>query len=162
MSLSVGDTAPVFTLPEAPGSLVEVDASKAGAPIVVLFFPLAFSGVCTEAFCTIRDDWNAWTGLGANVYGVSIDSPFTNAKFRELENLPFPLLSDFNKTVAAEWGALHDDLMGLKGVAKRAAFVIGADGKVAYAWVSDDPGVQIDFDGIKAAVEAASKATAAG
>ena len=129
MSLSVGDTAPVFTLPEAPGSLVEVDASKAGAPIVVLFFPLAFSGVCTEAFCTIRDDWNAWTGLGANVYGVSIDSPFTNAKFREVENLPFPLLSDFNKTVAAEWGALHDDLMGLKGVAKRAAFVIGADGK---------------------------------
>ncbi len=160
MPVSVGDTAPVFTLPEAPGKTVEVDAAKAGGPVVVLFFPLAFSGVCTEEFCTIRDDWSAWTGMGASVYGVSIDSPFANAKFREVENLPFPLLSDFNKTVAAEWGALHEDLMGLKGVTKRAAFVVGGDGKVVYAWISDDPGVQVDFGAIKQAVEQAAGATA--
>jgi peroxiredoxin len=83
-----------------------------------------------------------------------VDSPFVAQKFREDENLPFPLLSDFNKEVCASYGALHEDLMGLKGVAKRSAFVIDRDGMITYAWVSEDPGNMVDFPAIKAAVEA--------
>lgn len=149
----VSEKAPTFALPEAPGQMIDMNDVFGTGPVVLLFFPLAFSPVCTEEFCAIRDDYSAWTTLGAKVYGVSIDSPFVTAKFRELESLPFPLLSDFNKEVAAMYGALHEDLGGMKGVAKRAAFVIDSNGDVAYQWVSDDPKVQVDFSAIKAAVE---------
>jgi peroxiredoxin len=142
MSTQVTDKAPTFELPEAPGQMVDL-----------LFFPLAFSPVCTDEFTTIRDDWSQWTSLGAKVFGISIDSPFVAQKFKEAENLPFPLLSDFNKDVAASYGALHEDLMGMKGVAKRAAFVIDREGTIVYAWISEDPRVQVDFDEIKSAVE---------
>ena len=154
MSAQVSEKAPTFELPEAPGQLVDVGAAIGTAPVVLIFFPLAFSPVCTDGFCTIRDDWTKWTELNAQVFGISIDSPFVAQKFKESENLPFPILSDFNKEVAASYGALHEDLMGLKGVAKRSAFVIDRDGNIAYAWISDDPSVQIDFDEVKAALEA--------
>ena len=155
MSVQVHEQAPSFALPEAPGKMVDVGEVIGTAPVVLLFFPLAFSPVCTTEFCTFRDDWSAWDSLGAKVFGISIDSPFAVARFREIENLPFPLLSDFNKEIAPMYGAFHEDLMGLKGVAKRAAFVINRDGEIIYAWVSDDPGVQVDFDAIRAAVESA-------
>ena len=106
MSLAIGDPAPPFSLQEAPGVIADVGACFGNEPVVILFFPLAFSGVCTEEFCAIRDDWAAWSELGARVFGVSVDNPFVSAKFRESENLPFPLLSDFNKTVTTEWGCL--------------------------------------------------------
>lgn len=153
MSTQLHQQAPVFALPQAPGDVVDVGAAIGQGPVVVLFFPLAFSPVCTEEFCTIRDDWSKWSGLKAQVFGVSIDSPFVVQKFQSEENLPFPLLSDFNKEVAAQYGALHEDLMGLKGVTKRAAFVINNEGNIVYAWVSDDPGVQVSFDEILEAVE---------
>jgi peroxiredoxin len=81
-----------------------------------------------------------------------VDSPFVTDRFRSDQNIPFPILSDFNKDVASRYGVLHEDLLGLKGVAKRSAFVIGADGRVAYAWVTEDPRVQVPFDEIKAAL----------
>jgi peroxiredoxin len=102
--------------------------------------------------CHFRDDWSTWSSLGAKVFGISIDSPFVTERFRKELELPFPLLSDFNKDVATTYGALHDDLHGMKGVTKRAAFVVGSDGVVTYAWVSEDPGVQVDFDAVKAAI----------
>ena len=148
----MGQKASPFALHQAPGELVDVGAEFGSAPIVILFFPLSFSSVCTDEFCTIRDDWNAWTDLDAKVYGISVDSPFVTQKFRELENLPFPLLSDFNREVATQFDALHDDLFGLKGVAKRSAFVIDREGTIVYASVSDDPGQMVDFDAIKSAV----------
>ena len=125
------------------------------ATISQFFFPLAFSSVCEEEFCTIRDDWSAWTDLGARVFGISVDSPFVVQKFKEEANLPFPLLSDFNKDVSNMYGAFHEEFMGLKGISKRAAFVIDRNGLVTYAWVSDDPGNMIEFDAIKAAVSGA-------
>ena len=128
-------------------------ASFGKRPVVLLFFPLAYSSVCTAEMCTFRDSWDRWSGLGAEIYGISIDSPFVVDRFRADERIPFPLLSDFNKAVAASYGSLHEDLMGLKGVTKRAAFVVGRDGKIAYAWVSDDPRVQVDFEAIAKAVE---------
>lgn len=155
MSAQIREKAPTFTLPKAPGELVDLQEELGDGPVVLLFYPLAFSPVCTTEFCTFRDAWSDWSSLDAKVFGISIDSPFTALKFRESEDLPFPLLSDFNKDVSASYGALHEDLMGLKGVSKRAAFVLDAEGMVTYAWVSDDPGVQVDFEAIREAVSAA-------
>lgn len=153
MSLTVGSKAPAFTLPSQPGTSVDVGALIGKEKLVLLFIPLAFSPVCTVEMCHFRDAWQQWSTLGCQVFAVSVDSPFTVAKFRELERIPFPVLSDFNKDVARQYGALHEDLMGLKGVAKRAAFVVDATGTVRYAWVSDDPRVQVDFAAIEAAVK---------
>lgn len=154
MTLKVGDVPPPITLPSKPGNPVDVSASFGKRPVVILFFPLAYSPVCTAEMCTFRDSWDRWSGLGAEIYGISIDSPFVADRFRADERIPFPLLSDFNKSVSASYGALHDDLFGMKGVSKRAAFVVGRDGKIAYASVSDDPRVQVDFEAIARAVGA--------
>ena len=159
MTLKIDDKAPTFELPEGPGQMVDIGAQIQSGPIVLLFFPLAFSSVCEEEFCTIRDDWSAWTDLGARVFGISVDSPFVVQKFKEEANLPFPLLSDFNKDVSNMYGAFHEEFMGLKGISKRAAFVIDRNGLVTYAWVSDDPGNMIEFDAIKAAVSGARAET---
>lgn len=148
-----GDIAPGFALPDKPRHEVDVGALIGAKPVVLLFFPLAFSSVCTAELCRFRDEWSRYESTGASVFGISVDSPFVNAKFREIERVPFPILSDFNKSVSSMYGVLHEDLMGLKGVSKRAAFVIGADGRVRYRWVTEDPGVQVDFGAIWAALD---------
>lgn len=153
MSLTVGSQAPSFSLPCQPGQMVDLAPIIGHEQVVLLFYPLAFSPVCTKEMCHFRDAWSLWSSLGCKVFGISIDSPFVSAKFREMEKIPFQLLSDFNKVVTRSYGALHEDLMGMKGVAKRSAFVIGANGKVKYAWVSEDPGVQVDFAAIEKAVK---------
>jgi len=155
MALSTGDTAPVFALPAAPGEIVDVGAGIGSRPVVLLFFPLAFSSVCTEELCAVRDDWSAWTELDADVFGISIDSPFVTRRFREELGLPFPLLSDFNHDVGAAYGVLYEDYYGLRGVARRAAFVVGTDGRIAYAWVSERDDVLPDFDAVREAVRPA-------
>lgn len=152
MTVVTGSKAPGFSLPCKPGEMVDVGALLGSEKVVLLFFPLAFSPVCTEEMCHFRDNWSQWEGLGAKIFGISIDSPFVTEKFRQEESIPFPILSDFNKEVAAQYGALHEDLKGMRGVTKRAAFVIGADGIVTYASVSEDPRVQVDFEAIKSAV----------
>jgi peroxiredoxin len=152
MSINLGDQAPGFELAFKPGETINVADSIGREAVVLLFFPLAFSPVCTDEMCHFRDSWGEWEGLNAKVYGISVDSPFTTERFRQDQNIPFPLLSDFNKDVSAMYGALHEDLKGMKGVSKRSAFVIGPDGVVRYAWVSDDPRVQVNFDEIQAAL----------
>ena len=152
MSIRTGDTASGFSLPMRPGELVDVGELIGSEKVVLLFFPLAFSPVCTEEFCTIRDEWTAYENLGAKVFGISVDSPFVNAKFAEENSLPFPLLSDFNRDVSRMYDVLHEELVGLKDVSKRSAFVIDADGTVVYDSVSDDPRVQVDFDAIRKAL----------
>ncbi|HET6638023.1 MAG TPA: redoxin domain-containing protein, partial [Gemmatimonadota bacterium] len=119
--------------------------------------PLAFSSVCTEEMCAVRDDWSAWTELEADVFGISVDSPFVTRRFREELGLPFPLLSDFNHDVGAAYGVLYEDYFGLRGVARRAAFVVGTDGRIAYAWVSERDDVLPDFGEVKAAVRDAGR-----
>ena len=150
--IRTGDTAQPFSLPQRPGEVVDLADHIGSTPVVLLFFPLAFSPVCTEEFCTIRDDWSAFEASGAAVFGISIDSPFVNAKFAEEQNLPFPLLSDFNRDAARMYGVLHEDLFGMKDVAKRSVFVIDEAGKVVYDSVSDDPKVQVDFEAIRSAL----------
>jgi peroxiredoxin len=155
MALSVGSSAPSFKLPCKPGEEVDVGAHLGKEKVLILFFPLAFSSVCTEEMCHFRDHWTQWGALGCKVFGVSIDSPFVTDRFRTELSIPFPILSDFNKTVAASYDALHADLMGLKGVTKRAAYVVGSDGKIAYAWEAEIPKTQVDFNAIQAAVTSA-------
>lgn len=151
MALKPGDAAPTFTLPAKPGEMVDLSQHIGREAVVLLFFPLAFSSVCTAEMCHFRDHWSAWQQLDAHVFGISVDSPFVTDKFRQDLDIPFPILSDFNREAARQYDVLHDDLFGLKGVAKRSAFVIGPDGKVKYAWVTDDPGVQVKFNEIKRA-----------
>lgn len=152
MAINQGDKAPGFTLAAKPGETVDVNEHIGKEPVVLLFFPLAYSPVCTDEMCAMRDAWSDWSSLDAKVFGISVDSPFVTDKFRGDYDIPFPILSDFNKDVSAKYGALHEDLMGLKGVSKRAAFVIGPDGTVAYEWVSDDPSKMPDFDAVRSAV----------
>lgn len=151
MSLQVGDKAPDFKLKNT--ELKEVSLSDfAGKKVVLHFFPLAFTGVCTTQLCTMRDNFGYYEGLNAQVLGVSVDSPFTLAKFKEEQAYQFPLLSDFNKELAGAYGALYEDFLGLKGIAKRSAFVIDEEGKIIYAEVLEDAGNLPDFAAINKVV----------
>lgn len=154
-ALKVGDKAPGFKLSPKIKEEVDVATLIGREPIVLLFFPLAYSSVCTAEMCHMRETWSQWESLGAKVFGISVDSPFVTDRFRSDERIPFPILSDFNKSVSAMYGALHADLFGMHGVSKRAAFVIGRDGTVKYAWVSEDPSKQVPFEEVQKALRGA-------
>lgn len=152
MALKVGDKAPDFKL--FGSDLKEVSLSDfAGKKVVVHFFPLAFTGVCTTQLCTMRDSFGYYEGMNAAVIGISIDSPFVLAKFKEEQAYQFPLLSDFNKEVSQAYGAFYDEFVfNLKGVAKRAAFVIDENGSIIYAEILESAGDLPDFNAIKEVV----------
>ena len=150
--LAIGTTAPDFTLPNGPGTEVALADLLSKGPVVVFFYPHAYSSVCTDEFCGVRDDWSAWSELNASVVGISVNTPFVVAQWKQEIGLPFELLSDFNKDTITAYDAIYDEFFGLKGVAKRSAYVIGTDGTIAYAWQTEDAGVQPDMDAIKAAL----------
>ncbi|KHJ37860.1 putative peroxiredoxin [Pedobacter glucosidilyticus] len=148
MALQVGEQAPDFTLYNS--ELKEVSLTDfAGKKVIIHFFPMAFTGVCTTQLCTMRDNFGFYEGLNAQVLGVSVDSPFTLAKFKEDNNYQFPLLSDFNKEVSKSFGAFYDEFVfNLKGVSKRAAFIIDENQKVIYAEVLESAGDLPNFKAI--------------
>jgi peroxiredoxin len=114
---------------------------------------MAFTGTCTEQLCTMRDTFGYYEGMNAAVVGISVDSPFTLAKFKEVQFYQFPLLSDFNKEISQAYGAFYEEFVfNLKGVSKRAAFVINEEGMITYAEVLDVATDLPDFEKIKAAV----------
>ncbi|MBG6236955.1 peroxiredoxin [Pedobacter sp. CAN_A7] len=154
MALQTGNQAPDFKL--FSSELEEVSLSDfKGQKVVVHFFPMAFTGTCTEQLCTMRDSFGYYEGLNAKVVAISVDSPFTLAKFKEEQAYQFPLLSDFNKETSQAYGAYYDEFVfNLKGVAKRAAFVIDEEGNISYAEVLENAGDLPDFNAIKQAVEA--------
>jgi peroxiredoxin len=140
MTIKIGDSAPAFTLKNSDCKDVSLTDYK-GKTSVLLFFPLAFTGVCTEELCHMRDNLSKYENLNAEILAVSVDSPFTLAKFKAENNLNFPVLSDFNKDVSQAYGAFYEDfVLGLKGVSKRAVFVIDGDGKIQYQEVLDNAG----------------------
>jgi peroxiredoxin len=148
MSLQIGQPAPQFILISSALKSVSLADFK-GRKVVVHFFPLAFTGVCTTQLCTMRDSFGYYDGLNASILGISVDSPFTLAKFKEENNYQFDLLSDFNKDVSTAYGAIYDQfVMGLKGVSKRAAFVIDEEQNIIYAEVLEDAGQLPDFEAI--------------
>lgn len=157
MALKTGDKAPNFKLFNDVKEEVSLDSFK-GENVVLLFFPQSFTGVCTAEMCSTRDDIAFYQNLNAKVFGISVDSVFTLAKFKELQQLNFPLLSDFNKEVSRAYEALHEDwILGMKGVSKRSAFVIDKQGVVRYAEVLDNPGNLPNFDAVKATLETINK-----
>jgi len=148
MALNIGDKAADFTL--FSSELKEVNLSDfKGKKVVIHFFPMAFTGVCTTQLCTMRDNFGFYEGLGAQVLGISVDSPFTLAKFKEENQYQFPLLSDFNKEVSQAFGAFYDEFVfNLKGVSKRAAFVLNENQEVIYAEVLESAGDLPNFKAI--------------
>lgn len=154
MSLKIGDSAPDFTLYNSELAELALKDFK-GKKVVIHFFPMAFTDVCTEQLCAARDNFSFYEGINAQVLGISVDSPFTLAKFKQEQNYQFPLLSDFNKEVSKAYGSLYEEfVLGLKGVSKRAAFVVDEDGKIAYAKVLEDAGKLPDFKAIDGVLKA--------
>jgi len=153
MTLQVGDKAPHFTLPDTSREDVSFPMDPA-QNVVLLFVPLAFTGVCTAELCDVSQGLSAYEDLGARVLAISVDSPFALKSWADQEGITLTLLSDFNKEVSAAYGAQYDDFIGLKGVAKRSAFVIDKEGVIRHASVSDDPTVLPDFEAIQACLQA--------
>ncbi len=150
MQLSKGQSAPDFTLFNSEKNKVSL-ADYKGKNLVILFFPQAFTGVCTTELCSVRDNLNTYTSLNAAVVGISVDSIFTLAKFKEEQSYNFPLLSDFNKDVSQAYGSFYDEFVfDMKGVSRRAAFVVDGEGMIQYAEVLESAGDQPNFDAIKA------------
>src|SRR5215813_11207556 len=145
MAVDVGSQAPDFTLTNQDRQPVKLSEQR-GHPVVLAFFPAAFSGVCTKELCTFRDSMAKLNSAKAQVYGISVDTFFTLAAFKKDQNLNFPLLSDFNKDVIQAYGAYNPDMIGLKGIAKRSTFVIDKDGVVRYAEVLDDARNEPNYD----------------
>jgi peroxiredoxin len=149
MSVQVGQEAPNFTLKNTDMQDVTLNALRGQKNVVLLFVPLAFTGVCTNELCSVRDNLNNYTSLNAEVFGISVDSPFAQKQWKEKEQLNFTLLSDFNREAVKAYGVQYDRLLSFEGVAKRSAFVIDKEGKVRYAEVMDDARNLPNFDKIR-------------
>ena len=147
MKIEIGDTAPGFALYDTTRTKISLSDLR-GNNVLLLFFPQAFTRVCTKELCSVRDNMNQYDQLKATVFGISVDSVYTLAKYREDQHLNFSLLSDFNKEVSSAYGSLYETwALGMKGVSKRAAFVIDKNGIVRYAEVlenaSEEPNYQL-------------------
>ena len=153
MSLQPSQPAPQFTLVSSALKQVSLSDFK-GKKVIIHFFPMAFTGTCTTQLCTMRDNFGYYDGLNAVILGISVDSPFTLAKFKEENHYQFELLSDFNKEVSAAYGALYAEFFfGLKGVSKRAAFVIDEEQNILYAEVLEVATDLPDFAAMAEAVK---------
>jgi peroxiredoxin len=155
MALQQNTKAPTFTLKQKTADgLQEVSLSDnyGKKNTVLLFFPLAFTSVCQDELCSVSGGLEQFEELDAVVWGISVDSPFAQEAFAAKAGISLPLLSDFNKDVAAAYDVLYEDLLGLKGVAKRSAFVINKEGTIVYSWSSEDPKQLPDFDELRSAL----------
>jgi len=156
MSLKVGDLAPEFNLLNQDGERVSLSSYK-GKKVVVLFFPMANTGVCTKEMCSISNEYAKYENLNASVLGISVDSHFSLKLWAEANHIKINLLSDFNKEVAPAYGSFYDVFvpgkLDYKGVAKRSAFVVDESGKIVYAEVLEDAGNEPDYSKIKEALK---------
>lgn len=151
-ALTIGMQAPDFQLPATTQETIRLSAAVAAGSVLVLFYPLDFSPVCTQEMCSFRDGLGEYRDAGVQVLGISVDSIFCHRAFAEKLSITFPLLSDFNREVCRAWGACHEEILGMRGVAKRAAFLVDRTGVIRYAWVSDDPGALPDETAVRAAI----------
>lgn len=153
MAIELAQQAPDFTLFSNDRTEVTLSQQR-GSKVVLLFFPVAFTSVCTVELCSVRDNLKMYEDLNAKVYGISVDTVYTLARYKEDQNLNFPLLSDFNKDVSNAYHCLYDTFaFGMKGVSKRAAFVIDEEGKVIYEEVLENADEQPNFKKIEEALK---------
>ncbi len=157
--VEIDDDAPTFTAPMADGDVETFTLSDHldETPLVLAFFPAAYTSVCTSEMCSFRDQLANFEDVGASVYGISADLPFALNAFRDDNELNFPLLSDPEREVIEAYDVVMSfDQYAVPRVAKRSVFVVDSEGTITYKWVSDDPGVEPDYDEIEAAVEEAA------
>ena len=148
MNMVIGQSAPEFTLYDSNKNKVSLSDFK-GKNVLLLFFPQAFTGTCTKELCAVRDDISRYSNVNAQVIGISVDSIFTLAKYKEEQQYNFPLLSDFNKEVSVLYDTLYTEwILDMKGVSKRSAFVIDKAGKICYAEVLERAGDMPNFKAI--------------
>lgn len=149
MSLKIGDRAPDFKLFNTEKKEVSLSSYR-GKNVVLLFYPFAFSGTCTAELCNIRDNYSIYDNLNAEILGISIDSVFTQKRYKEEQRLNFDLLSDFNKETSGDYGSLYENfIFGTRGVSKRSAFVIDKEGIVRYAEILENASEQPSYEGIQ-------------
>lgn len=145
MMVEVGQKIPDVELVDTERKPVKL-SSYNGKPVILLFYPGAFTGVCTKELCTFRDSMAKFNGL--NVVGISVDAPFANKAFKTENKIEFPLLSDYNREAVRAFNNYHENFAGLKGytASKRAVYVLDGDEIVRFKWVSENPGVEPDYD----------------
>jgi len=153
MAVQVGQPAPDATLVSADRKAVKLSEFR-GKPTVLAFFPGAFTGVCTKEMCTFRDSLTRFSNLGAQVIGISVDSPFAQKAFVDQNHLNFTFLSDFNRHAVRAYDVEDPNFVNglLPGVAKRSVFVLDKNGRVVYRWVTDTPTVEPNYAEVEAAV----------
>lgn len=148
MGVEVGQPAPLFTLPDAENKLRSLQEFIGKRNIVLAFYFGDFTSVCTKEMCLFRDDPKKFESLDAQVLGISVDTPFSHKAFAQQNNITFPLLSDFNRIATKMYDVLHDEIFGLKQIAKRSVFIIDKKGIVRYKWISEDPRNEPNYDEI--------------
>lgn len=149
MEIETGTKAPAFSLYDSEKNKISLDDFK-GKNVLLLFFPLAFTSICTKELCDVRDNIGNYHKSNAQILGISVDSVYTLAKYKEEQHLNFPLLSDFNKEVSLAYGTLYETFgLDMHGVSKRSAFVIDKLGMVRYAEVLENASEIPNFDSIQ-------------
>ncbi len=150
MAITVGSQAPEFSLYDSDKNKVSLSDFQENKNVLLLFFPLAFTGTCTDELCAIRDDIGRYSNANAQVLGISVDSVFTLAKYKEEQSYNFPLLSDFNKEVSTAYETIYGSFtpMMMRGVGKRSAFIIDKKGIVQYKEVLESAGDLPNFEAI--------------
>jgi peroxiredoxin len=150
MTVEVGQKPPDFHLYDQSKTMRSL-AEFAGKKTVLAFFPGAFTGVCTKEMCTLRDSISALKDVGAQVVGISVNDPFANKGFTDVNKLQFPLLSDYTRETVKKYGVVQENFAGMQGynAAKRSIFILDKQGTVRYKWVSDDPGKEPNYEEIK-------------
>ncbi|MFA5404298.1 MAG: redoxin domain-containing protein [Ignavibacteria bacterium] len=159
MSITIGNKAPDFILKSKnqTGEIKDISLQGfKGKNLVILFYPLSFTGVCTSEMCSVSEGFEFYSKLNAEVIGISVDSVFTQESWAKQNNITIPLLSDFNKDVSTKYGTLYPDggfVLGMNGVSKRAAFIVDKEGIIRYAEILEDAGQLPNFEKIKDALK---------
>jgi glutaredoxin-dependent peroxiredoxin len=147
--LAIGQSAPDFELFDTDKNKVSLSSFR-GQNVVILFFPLAFTSVCTAELCNVSDQLKGYEKLNAQPLGISVDSLFSLGRYKEENKINFPLLSDFNKEVSTQYHCIYERFgFDMKGVSKRGAFIVDKDGLIQYVEVLENAGLQPDFDKIQ-------------